>query len=169
MDPADWSLRRVLTVVGGLLGICALGCATIIEGSDTEMTVESEPDGAMVSVNGTKRGTTPAKFSLPKDESHTIKIEKEGFETKTITVSNDIAVQWVVVDIVVGTLPILVDAVTGAWYRLDQTDIAVELEETQSAGNGEDYVLDVEGATRIDGPMDSLTRTRPAPYRPAPE
>lgn len=168
MDLTNWSLKRVLAVVGGLLGICALGCATIIEGNKEEMSVASEPDGAIVSVNGDKKGKTPAKFTLPKDDSHTIKIEKDGYESETINVSNEIDVKWVVIDVVLGVVPIVVDAVTGAWYRLDQTDIAVELEETKSAG-GVPYELEIEGATQIAGPMDPLSRTGPVPHRPAVE
>lgn len=167
MDLWNWTLKRTLTVVGSILGICALGCATIIQGTEEEVSVDSEPDGATVSVDGDKQGDTPQKFKLERGDSHTITINKEGYEKETYNISNDIAVEWVVVDVVFGLVPIVVDAVTGAWYKLEKTHIDVELKESSSASRGTEYELVIDGAKQVRGPIDPLSRVGPSPYRPA--
>jgi hypothetical protein len=46
-------------------------------------------------------------------------------------ISNHVGAGWVVLDVICGVLPVVVDAVTGSWYSLDQTNINAVLERQQ--------------------------------------
>jgi hypothetical protein len=54
--------------------------------------------------------------------------KKEGFKEKTILVSNKVGVGWVILDILVWIVPMVIDAVTGAWYEFDEDNVSVTLE-----------------------------------------
>jgi hypothetical protein len=54
--------------------------------------------------------------------------KKEGFKEKTILVSNKVGVGWVILDILVWIVPMVIDAVTGAWYEFDVDNVSVTLE-----------------------------------------
>lgn len=166
METSRWSIRRVATYVAAALGICALGCATILSDTDEEVTVESEPKEATVTVNGKEYGETPTNLRLDVDESHTIKIEKEGYESKTYRISNEIGVEWVILDVVFGVIPILVDAATGAWYKLEENYVTVTLKEKKGTDASDEGEVVIHGAERIEGPFGPMSRVETAPFHP---
>ncbi len=106
------------------------GCATVFKGTSDKVYVSSEPSGAEVYVDGHQMGSTPIKLKLKSDDIHHITIKKEGFKTQTYTVTNHIGVEWVLLDILFDIIPVIVDAVTGAWYVLDEHKINVLLLES---------------------------------------
>lgn len=59
------------------------GCATIISGTDQNLTFDSEPDGATVSVAGKVVGKTPMSVQLKKETNQSLTFEKEGYKTHT--------------------------------------------------------------------------------------
>ena len=71
-------------------------CATIFTGTDQTITIQSEPSGATVKVNGIDRGTTPLPVVLKKgSEGQVLTIELEGYETQSLqptTVFNVVSV-----------------------------------------------------------------------------
>lgn len=92
-------------------------CASIFDGTRDNVTFNSTPSQARVSVNGLEMGTTPATLRLKKSENQLIEISKEGYEPKrlmTTTSFNNLAllntVFW----------PFwLIDAATGAMWEVD--------------------------------------------------
>jgi len=107
------------------------GCATIFKGTSNNVDFSSDPSGAKVYVNGNLMGTTPVKLKLESKKVYNIEFKKEGFETKTFTITNHVGVGWVILDILVGLIPVVVDAATGAWYSLDQDNVNAILETQQ--------------------------------------
>lgn len=104
------------------------GCATLFKSSHkTDIDVMSKPGQAKVYVNGTYRGTTPTKLNLSNENSYEVKIEKEGFAPMHYTIGKKVGVKWIILDILGGGIPIIVDAVTGNWYELDKESISVDL------------------------------------------
>jgi len=91
----------------------------------------SDPSGAKVYVNGSLMGTTPVNLKLESKKVYNIEFKKEGFETKTFTITNHVGVGWVILDILGGLIPVVVDAATGAWYSLDQDNVNAILETQQ--------------------------------------
>jgi len=113
-----------------LLALLALlpSCATLFNGSKDAVDFSSDPGGAKVYVNGQFMGTTPFQLELISKHSYTIEFRKDGFQNKTVLLTNSVGGGWIVLDVIFGLVPILVDASTGDWYGLDQDHIAAALE-----------------------------------------
>ncbi len=105
-----------------------IGCASIFKGTSTNVDFSSDPYGAKVYVNGNLIGTTPVKLKLESKKTYNIEFKKEGFDTKTFTITNHVGAGWIILDILGGLIPVVVDAATGAWYDLDQDNINAILE-----------------------------------------
>jgi hypothetical protein len=106
-------------------------CATIFKGEYRDISINSEPDDTQVYVNGEFQGRTPLKLELRPDESYTIEFRRPGYKTEVRQIQNKIGVGWVVLDVVFGLVPVLVDALTGAWYEFNQRYVNAILERQQ--------------------------------------
>jgi len=104
------------------------GCATLFKGSTDGVSFSSDPDGAKVYVNGTLLGTTPVQLELKSENSYSIEFRKEGYENRTVLLNNSVGAGWIVLDILGGLFPIVIDAATGNWYSLDQEHVRAVLE-----------------------------------------
>ena len=105
--------------------------ATIFKGTHENVDFNSNPLGASIYVNGMPRGTTPLSLKLESKETYTIEFRKEEYTTKVFAITNHIGEGWIVLDILAGLLPVLVDISTGAWYELDQKNVNAILEKQQ--------------------------------------
>ena len=104
------------------------GCATIFKGSTEAVNFTSQPQNADVIVNGVNLGKTPVELSLKTNKTYTIEFKKEGFSSRTVVLNNSVSGGFVVLDILGGLLPVVIDAATGAWYTLDQEHVNAILE-----------------------------------------
>ena len=110
--------------------VCAIlfsGCATILGKHTHPLAVSSSPDNADVYVNGFKMGTTPIELNLKADKSYTIEFRKEGYRTVTRVVNTKVGAGWIVLDVVCGLVPVIIDAATGNWNQLDQDVVNASL------------------------------------------
>jgi len=74
---------RVLLIL--ILLVCFIGCATIMDGSYQVVTINSNVEGATVSLGAHVIGVTPFVGSLHRNEKQQrIVISKEGYHTQTI-------------------------------------------------------------------------------------
>ncbi len=103
-------------------------CATIFKGSTDKVGFGSEPQGAKVYVNGTLLGETPFELNMKSNKQYTIEFRKEGFETRSVVLNNSIGAGWIVLDVLGGFIPVIIDAATGSWYSLDQEHVNAVLE-----------------------------------------
>ncbi|MBI5574395.1 MAG: PEGA domain-containing protein [Elusimicrobia bacterium] len=115
----------VVLVVSSFL----LGCATIFKGGKQKIGFSSDPDGAKVYVNGQNMGKTPFELQLKVDKSYNVEFRKEGYESRTVALTNSIGAGWIILDVVFGLYPIIIDAATGNWYSLDQDHVNAALEQ----------------------------------------
>jgi hypothetical protein len=124
----NWAL--FIVVIYGMIG-----CATIFKGSTDKVNFSSNPATTKVYVNGQYMGATPFELMLPSKNTYTIEFRKEGYESKTMILTNSVGAGWIILDVLFGFgtigVPILVDAVTGNWYNLDQEHVAAVLEAQQ--------------------------------------
>jgi hypothetical protein len=51
-----------------------------------------------------------------------------------VVVNASVGAGWVIIDILGGLLPVIIDAATGDWYSLDQDHVNAALEKQQGAG-----------------------------------
>jgi hypothetical protein len=107
------------------------GCATIFKGSTDTVNFSSDPSGAKVYVNGSLMGTVPLQLELKSNQTYTIEFRKEGYENKTVVLNNSVGAGWIILDVLFGLVPIIVDAATGNWYSLDQSHVNAALEAQQ--------------------------------------
>jgi len=114
-----------------LMAWLLMGCATIFKGTSTNVDFSSDPSGVEVYVNGHPMGKTPIKLKLESKKVYNIEFKKEGYETKNFTITNHVGVGWVILDVIFGLVPVVVDAATGAWYGLDQDNVNAILEKQQ--------------------------------------
>jgi len=121
------SVRRVISVVASASLLGAAGCSMFAPKQD-RLVIDSEPQGAVVTVAGRPRFTTPATLTVPCDEDITLIFRKEGYYTQSQTVRRTLS-KCGVLD-VAGTVLFLVPAVglffPGA-YTLDQHTVFVTL------------------------------------------
>jgi hypothetical protein len=107
------------------------GCAILFSGTNAGVRMESTPDNVEVWVNGAKAGVTPCKIELKKNQEYSIEFRKEGYQTRTYRLTNSVGAGWIILDILGGLVPIVIDAATGAWYGLSQDNINAILEKQQ--------------------------------------
>jgi hypothetical protein len=120
-------------IFGSLVIVVLLlaSCATIFKGSTQKVNFGSDPSGAKVYINGQLMGTTPFELGLQSKHSYTIEFRKEGFQNKTVLITNSIGAGWIILDVLLGLIPVIVDAATGDWMYLDQTNVNAALEAQQ--------------------------------------
>lgn len=123
-------MRKVFFSLCALLLLCSFGtgCATLFGPSSHALALASEPAGAEVYVNGFKMGTTPVELNLKADKSYTIEFRKEGYNSVTRVVNTKVGAGWVILDILGGLIPVIIDAATGNWNQLDQDAVNAALE-----------------------------------------
>jgi len=119
--------RKILISVVSLsililtLGIS--GCATVLKGPKSDLSLSSEPSQARVYVNGSFMGETPLKLQLVSKNSYRISFEKKGYETQTVEIGSAVGTGWIVLGVVTGVVPAIIDGATGAWYELKEENV----------------------------------------------
>jgi len=108
-----------------------ISCATIFKGTTDDVNFSSDPSSAKVYINGSLLGTTPVQLELKSKNSYTIEFKKEGYETRTVILNNSVGAGWIVLDVIFGIIPVVIDAATGSWFSLDQEHVNAVLEQQQ--------------------------------------
>jgi len=139
-------MKKIFTPLSfAILSLIAPGCASIVSKTSYPLVVTTNPPGASVLVldrQGTEiyRGNSPATTKLKsgagffKGATYTIKIEKDGFDMRTVQVTSRIN-GWYFGNLVIGGLIgfLIVDPATGAMYKLDNTVINENLAESTAS------------------------------------
>lgn len=93
------------------------GCAALFNSSGGTVSFSSDPEGAEVIIDGQSLGKTPVTLELDRSTTHTVILKKDG-EEKTYVLQNKIGAGWIVLDVLGGLIPVVIDAATGSWYTL---------------------------------------------------
>ena len=109
----------------------ASSCALMFKGTSEEVAFQSSPDRAQVYVEGKLMGETPLAIKLESKKSYTIVFKAEGYKDQSYHIKNKIGAGWIILDILGGLVPVIIDAATGAWYSLDQKNINAVLQKQQ--------------------------------------
>lgn len=112
-----------------LLLIGATSCATLFSSSNKSIAIRSTPENAEIYINGERMGSTPLQLELDASKTYSIEYRKEGYKPITKHLKGKVGVKWVILDILGGMMPIVVDAVTGDWYQFDTDAVNTLLDE----------------------------------------
>ena len=104
------------------------GCATLFGSSKTQVYTNSDPKGADVYVNGVRMGTTPFTLNLANNQEYMVEFKKEGYKTIGQKINSKVGAGWVILDVLGGLVPVVIDAATGNWKKLDQDQVNAILE-----------------------------------------
>jgi hypothetical protein len=93
------------------------GCATIVTGTTQELSFQSNPDGALVTVNGREIGKTPITTTLKRGSAVPMTFSKPGYKTISMELASELN-GWFWGDIVcLGFYGSTTDGVSGAMHK----------------------------------------------------
>ncbi|MBE0664273.1 MAG: PEGA domain-containing protein [Candidatus Aminicenantes bacterium] len=124
-------MKKSIAVLCIISFLSLSGCATLFKGTSEKVNMESSPVRADVYVNGQFMGKTPMQLNLAVKRSYAIEFRAKGYQSRTYHINNRVGAGWVILDVLLGLVPVIVDAATGAWYHLDQKNIDAVLVEQQ--------------------------------------
>lgn len=122
-----FSLPRAAAI--GLFALLLAGCGTLFLPATKSIMMTSEPQAAEVFVDGERRGLTPTEIELDNHTSHTITFRKDGFKDISCELTATIHGGIVVLDVLGGLVPVIIDAATGSWKRIREDRCVVHLPE----------------------------------------
>jgi hypothetical protein len=111
----EWPGCGLLTGLALVVGLS--GCAAILGSKQKDFSLTSQPAGAAVYLDGNRLGTTPLKVKLSNQAEHTFVFRRQGYEETSCTLSKGTGGGWVVLDIITGLVPVIIDAATGSWSQ----------------------------------------------------
>ena len=97
------------------------GCGLIFTSSSTPVTLETDPPGASVYVDGQPYGKTPVTVKVSNRRDHIVVFQMGQGAPTSCSLTASTGTGWIILDILNGLLPIIVDAVSDGWKTLDQT------------------------------------------------
>ena len=112
-----------------VLALLTAGCATLFNADQTDILMETHPGGAEVWVDGAHRGVTPMVIKLGNHEPHVIVFKRRGFKDHTCVIDTEVEAKWIVLDVVLGLIPVLIDGMTGEWKSLTATACTAAMQE----------------------------------------
>ena len=111
-----------------VLSLCWLsGCGTLFLAKNKDISLNSTPVGATVALDGEVIGVTPMDVTLPTDDSYVLSFSMDGYQSVVCTVNRQVSGVIIVLDVLGGLVPVVIDAITGGWYKLDRDTCSVTL------------------------------------------
>ncbi|MFB0564503.1 MAG: PEGA domain-containing protein [Candidatus Aminicenantaceae bacterium] len=109
------------------LFLLSTSCATLFKGTTEEVNLNSNPVGAEIWIDGKLMGKTPIAFTLESKKTYVIEFRLPGYEPRTVNLTHHIGAGWIILDVLGGLIPVVIDAVTGAWYSFDEKNVNIQL------------------------------------------
>ena len=141
-------------------GMCAMvlaaamastGCGTMFGGSRQLIQAASIPEGATVAAAGTAGSRTPTSLSLERKNNYVLEFSAPGYTTQRVDVQKSLRGGIVVLDILGGVLPVIVDAITGGWYTLSPEQVNAMLTKVDADGAGRSDKAEVAIVSTVPG------------------
>ncbi len=101
-------------------------CGTIFTGSSDLVTINSNPPGAKVSVDGMYIGVAPVITSLKRSNDHVILVRLDGYRDTNAVITRSL--NAIAILNLLNPICWIIDAVTGGAWKFDRDVIGVELE-----------------------------------------
>lgn len=103
------------------------GCATLFSSGNVPVAFSSDTPGADVYINGSLRGRTPLTLELDNTKPVSATFKMAGRNDQTVEIGTQARAGFIVLDVLGGLLPVIIDAATGEWKTLDQKAVNVTL------------------------------------------
>lgn len=120
--------RALVICICLVTALSVIGCATIFKQKSRTVSFDSDPQGATILINGNRMGKTPMPLNLSNKKPVTVTFRKDGYEDKTYIINTKTGTGWVILDILGGFIPVIIDAITENWYNLDTSEVSVMLD-----------------------------------------
>ena len=110
-------MRPLLAAATLGLAVVLTGCASIFGTKAKDFDFNSNPTGATLTIDGQPGGTTPVKVHLSNLKEHVIVFHKSGYQDVTCTLTRGTGAGWVIIDVLTGLVPVIIDAATNNWSQ----------------------------------------------------
>lgn len=121
-------MRKVLAAFAIASAALALtACATLFSPHPVPVQMQSDTPGAEVWINGVMRGRTPLSLELDNTKPVTITFKQLGKQDQIVEVGTRVRGGYVVLDVLGGLIPVIIDAATGEWKTLDRKVVNVNM------------------------------------------
>ena len=77
-------MKSLSVIAFATVVVLSTGCVSIFKGTDQVLTINSAPDGALVSIDGISVGVTPLATKVKKNSASVIMIKKDGYKVQTM-------------------------------------------------------------------------------------
>lgn len=118
--------------------VLASGCGALFNGGPAPVNFTSTPVGAEVIINGTPRGVTPIMLPLAKNQNHIVLFKMPGYTDFGTSIDRQVSAGYVVLDVLGGILPVVIDAATGSWYTLSVNSVHGSMARPAGTTGGQD-------------------------------
>ncbi|MFW6201466.1 MAG: PEGA domain-containing protein [Gemmatimonadota bacterium] len=129
------STRTILTAA--ILIVATTACGALFNSGPAQVAVNSTPGGADIFVDGQRMGQTPMILELTKSDNHTVELRREGYRPLSFNLNRQVSAGYVILDVLGGLVPIVIDAATGSWYTLSESNIEGTLQPDSAGAGGE--------------------------------
>jgi hypothetical protein len=108
-----------------------MGCGAVFNGAPQSVKFTSDPNGAEVWVDGDRMGKTPIELKLSKKDNHKVTFKMADKSERTYFINKKVKAGYIILDVIFGVVPVVIDAVAGSWYGLDDDDVHGALTEEE--------------------------------------
>ncbi len=112
-------LSRHVSIALLFIVLASSGCAALFASKRAHVAMQSTPSEAEVWVDGNRMGVTPVTLELSKKKSHTVTFKRDGYQDITYAIDTKVGAGWIILDVLGGLIPVIVDASTGSWKSLN--------------------------------------------------
>jgi hypothetical protein len=116
------------------ISLSLTGCATLFSSGPVPVAFQSDTPGAEVYVNGVHRGTTPLTLELDNTKPVVVTFKQAGRADFTAEIGTKVRGGFVVLNVLGGLLPVIVDAATGEWKTLESRTVTANMLQATQAG-----------------------------------
>lgn len=119
-------MNRSISLLLATVVFLSVGCATILNGSEQEVNITSNVEGASIYLDDKMIGETPFTGKIPKDKKKIV-IKKDGYKTKTLFPTSKFSTAFFGNLLSGGTTGMTTDISNGAAYEYSPSTFQVDL------------------------------------------
>jgi PEGA domain len=105
------------------------GCGFVLHGEKQDITFDSKPPGAAVTLDNRVQFVTPHTISIPRASSHQATFTKEGYDPQHISIKHAFLIGPSIIGNILPLFPVglAIDVMTGAAWGFEQDYVAVDM------------------------------------------